>query len=390
MDMKRFFSVLLLAGASVFCAYAQLSGAGYYRVKNAKTGRYMSLRDDKSRGVHAASTTADCGAMATSRLDNIKYDPGSVFYLEHISGESYNVVGQGTSLHDIINYYIYLTPVGKYYKAWQEEKGQRVCLSDPADSYEEGYVTTSSNNTNWEIIPLDGSNEYMGIKPTMSVGGKHYAAVFAGYPFTLDSGMKAYYICKIDEYRGLVVYKELTGIVPAKTPVLIECSSTEVVDNKVTPVVSSLSVPSDNKAKGVYFCIGNPWSGHFNSTVFQPEGMRVLSLGSDGKLALTTSEDYLTTVDIEKEDESGQNLSVMAISANSWYLPVSNSAPSELKLVTEKEYATGVENVTASEATAYNVYTLEGVQVRKNAKTLDGLTRGVYVVNGKKIVVGNK
>lgn len=390
MDMKRFFSVLLLAGASVFCAHAQLDGAGYYRVKNAKTGRYMSLRDNKSRGTDASSMTADCGAMATSLLDNIKYDPGSVFYLEHISGESYNVVGQGTSLYDIVNYYIYLTPVGKYYKAWQEEKGQRVYLADPTDKYDEGYVTNTSNNTNWEIIPIDGNNEYVGVKPTVSVGGKHYAAVFAGYPYTLGSGMKAYYISKIDEYRGLAVYKELTGTVPAKTPVLIECSSAEVENNKVTPVVNSMAVPSDNKAKGVYFCTGNIWSSHYNSTKFLPETMRVLSLDSDGKLALTTSEDHLTSVYINKLDESNLNLSVLAIPANSWYLPVSSSAPAELKLVTETEYATGVESVAVSDDTTYNVYTLEGVQVRKNAKSLDGLTRGVYIVNGKKVVVGNK
>ena len=101
-----------------------MDGAGYYRVKNVSTGRYMSLSDDHSRGVNIASTSADCGAMATSSVwEDISHDPGSVFYLDHISGESYNVVGQGTSLYSIIQYYIYLSPVGKYWKAWQEDKG---------------------------------------------------------------------------------------------------------------------------------------------------------------------------------------------------------------------------------------------------------------------------
>ena len=118
--MKKRLFLLLLGCATMLGAQAQLSGAGYYRVKNVSTGRYMSLSDNHSRGVNFASTSADCGAMATSSIwEDISHDPGSVFYLDHISGESYNVVGQGTSLYGIIQYYIYLSPVGKYYKAWQ-------------------------------------------------------------------------------------------------------------------------------------------------------------------------------------------------------------------------------------------------------------------------------
>ena len=119
-------------------AQAQLSGAGYYRVKNVTSGRYMSLSDNQSRGVDFNSCTADCGAMQTSKImDNIYSDPGSIFYLDHISGVSYNVIGQGTSLHDIINYYIYISPVGSFYKIYQEQKGQRITLSDFDDVEED-------------------------------------------------------------------------------------------------------------------------------------------------------------------------------------------------------------------------------------------------------------
>ena len=85
--MKKRLFLLLLGCATMLGAQAQLSGAGYYRVKNVSTGRYMSLSDDHSRGVNFASTSADCGAMATSSIwEDISHDPGSVFYLDHISG----------------------------------------------------------------------------------------------------------------------------------------------------------------------------------------------------------------------------------------------------------------------------------------------------------------
>lgn len=389
--MKKRLFTLVLATAALVSANAQLNGAGYYRVKNASSNRYMSLVDNTSRGVSTVSTSADCGAMATSSVwDNISHDPGSVFYLEHISGESYNVVGQGTSLHDIINYYIYLTPVGSHYKAWQQESGQRVTLTDNTEDDDViSYVTTTGTASNWDIIPIDATNNYIGVKPTVTVGSKHYAAVFAGYPYTLGAGMKAYYICKIDEAKGVAVYKEITGTVPAKTPVLIECSSTETSGNVLTPVVSDAAVPADNAAKGVYFCWGDRWSGHYNSTKFEAGSMRVLALTSDGKLAATTSTEHLTDVMLKERKDDGSHYTQLAIPANSWYLPVSASAPSKLVLMSESDYTTGIKDIAAAvpSTSAYTVFTLEGKQVLKNAKNLSGLSKGIYIVNGKKVVI---
>lgn len=387
--MKKRLFLLLLGCATMLGAQAQLSGAGYYRVKNVSTGRYMSLSDDHSRGVDFNSCTADCGAMQTSKImDNIYSDPGSIFYLDHIGGVSYNVVGQGTSLHDIINYYIYISPVGSYYKIYQEQKGQRITLSDLDDAEEdESYVATTGGKTTWYITPLNKTDNYIGVKPTISVGDKHYAAVFTGYPYTLGAGMKAYYINKVIEKEGVVIIKELTGTIPAKTPVLIECSSTDISKNQITPGLSSVAVPSDNVAKGVYFCLGDRWSAHYNSTKFDPSTMRVLSLNTYGNLAVSTSTQNLKTVMIEPKGADGKHLTITAIPANSWYIPVSSSAPSELKLVTAEQYATGIKDITVKPASLYNVYTLEGVQIKKNAASISDLHQGIYIINGKKVVI---
>jgi hypothetical protein len=49
---------------------------------------------------------------------------------------------------------------------------------------------------------------------------------------------------------------------------------------------------------------------------------------------------------------------------------------------------TAVEGINADDnGSCGNVYNLSGQLVRKNANTLGGLTKGVYIINGKKMVV---
>lgn len=48
---------------------------------------------------------------------------------------------------------------------------------------------------------------------------------------------------------------------------------------------------------------------------------------------------------------------------------------------------TGIGSVTTGSCNTGNVYSISGVLVRRNAKNLDGLKQGIYICNGKKIVV---
>ena len=48
-------------------------------------------------------------------------------------------------------------------------------------------------------------------------------------------------------------------------------------------------------------------------------------------------------------------------------------------------YTTGIRSICLTQPT--DVYTLTGNKVRTNTMTLKGLPRGVYVVNGRKVVV---
>lgn len=48
---------------------------------------------------------------------------------------------------------------------------------------------------------------------------------------------------------------------------------------------------------------------------------------------------------------------------------------------------TGIGSVTTGSRNTGNIYSISGVLVRRNAQNLDGLKQGIYICNGKKIVV---
>lgn len=298
---------LLFALAFVIAlpALADLDANGYYRVQNAFTKRYALLKDDKG-SVDVGSTSADvaalelyAGSMATLS------DPSSVFYVSKAptGNNRYDIAGQGTSVHSFMNVYIDILPVRKPYDGqncyyiYYTDSGVTRYLGDIWDDLNDSKGMASVNavgdDRKWYFDPIDAdSDQYFGIAPTVNTQGKYYYPLYAAFPFSAcSSGMKFYTITEIDK-RGAVIYKEITGTVPASTPVIVECSYPDVWDNKLnlggTPEAGAAS---GNLLKGVYF--NNPLPLHYNRVAYDRETMRVLG-SIDGRLAFVESDiDFL-------------------------------------------------------------------------------------------------
>ena len=392
--MKKITLLLLLACISIGTMHAQVKGNGYYRIQNATTERYMSLTTTETKGISMQTTTVECQALLTKKKwDDVSTDLGTIFYIENKGGDQYNIKNQGSSLYDMINYYIRL----KYYKdanvyrAWQSKSGGTVYLSDNYEytlGRDTGYVDNNTPETlNWKITAVDCEDNYLGVKPTMSANGKYYASYYAGFPFSVASpNMKIYYISNIDEKEGTATYKELTGIIPASTPVIIECGSENPAENKLKPELTNPTAVKDNIMKGVYFCVGLRMSAHFTSTKFEPTTMRLLSIDENGSLVLNNDEANAYTVMIKEGASRPYKYPyIKAIPHNTAYLPVSANCPKSLKLVKE---TTGISNITlGNDNKPANVYNMEGKIVKENATSVEGLPEGIYIFKNKKYVV---
>lgn len=392
--MKKLIFSIALACISGLTAHAQFNGKGYYRIKNATTQRYMSLCDNHSRGVHVASTSVDAGALVTKKnFNEVVTDPGTVFYIENVSGANYNISSQGANVYNMIQYYIRLTKATDgTYTAWQVDNGQVIVLSDENDFFEGedvSFVNSLTKTTQkWYILPVNTEENYLGVKPNIEANGKYYATFFAETPFSFaSSGMRALYISELKS-SGAAIYKEIKGIIPAKTPVIIECSSKDPAKNKLKIEATSPSSIKDNLLTGVYFGLGMKATSHYNCTAFDAKSMRVLGLSKDGSLELNNEDTYMADIMIK----IGSNYEytypyIKAIPHNTAYVKVSSSVPAHLKLFAEGDPAAGINDIEYTDDKPATIYNINGMVVREKATSTEGLPKGIYIFKGKKVVI---
>lgn len=352
----------------------QLDGDGFYRVQNVDTERYISIIDNTSY-TQIATTSPDVSSLVTRKgFENISGDPSTVFYIEYKGTRSsddnkyYDLQGQGTDIYEISAHYLYIRYFSayNYYRAWAEESGQSFYISDEKGDYDPGYVSTNRSYKNWYILPVSSTGDnYFGISPTVEANGKYYATMYCGFPMqAISEGVKFYYICGVKNETAY--YKEIDGVVPAKTPVLIECASSDPSENRVDMVTGSYTAISGNYLGGVMFhaFLNNH---DVNATLYDEDTMRVLGTLSDGSIGFVKA----SASDFDDE----------ALPANTAYLKVSSGEADELPL---DDYTNGISEVTLDTDNNAPVYSLSGIMI---SDTTDGLPKGVYIKNNKKVVI---
>lgn len=373
--------VALMSCIAATC-YAQWTQNGYYRVLNQSTERYITIRDNYAK-VSTVSTSVDLGALQTlKKFNNVVSDPSSIIYIRYEkSPNQYSLASQGTDTRTITGQYLTITKSrtnSNAYWAYGSSNGMTIYLSDTKSLRESSEVGSNSGpndlERNWYILPVqkEVDNQYFGITPEVEYNGKYYATIYAYFPFKLSDDMKAYSI--IDSNNQAAVYKEITGTIPMGTPVLIECSSPTADGNRIDIVDEDIAALSGNKLVGQWFCCHK--DGHINRKEYSSSTMRVLGLKKDGKLG------FIKAANTYLSQDNGKYY----LPANKAYLPVSSSAANELTLMTEDEYS-GINTISVEETHNSGVYTLTGTLIRKRNESSGNLPKGIYIINGKKVIV---
>lgn len=395
--------IILLLSVLAFTSVASVHGAtfteGYYRIQNVMYGNpYLALLDDTGSVTINGSGIANSDLFAIRMLfdneaNNIMSNPATVVHIYEDSANpgKYICSAQGVSTKDLTSYPFLLDEMPRqgvgFYRisATRSASHTTVVLNgamdrDDNDEYEDsGHVATKSSNNSryWYIHSVQsGTDQYFGFSPKLHVNGKYYQTFYAEFPFRIvSSGVKVYYVSDI--WRGNAVIRQVADgtVVPAATPVFVECSSSSSSSNQVQPVLQSATALSGNLLRGVYFryyyCPEGSSNIHNNRTAFDPNTMRVLRVTSDGTLAFVSN---------PSEAANG----TYYLPANEAYLTVPAGTAAVLPVITYSEYVTGIKNAKADATTSSDdaVYTINGVRVY-NTKTLP---HGIYIKGGRKVV----
>lgn len=359
--------LISLTSLLTLAASADYTAPGYYRVENYKTKRYVSVIDNRGR-IDIANTTADLQAIQLQRdYNEVCCDPASILYVTPKGGNEYQIDAQGTGIHQIIQHYVKLNENGSYngqklYRAYGELNGVVKYLGDseffPTDL---GVMATNASGDyiKWLILPISAtSDNWFGVRPTVSVGGKHYATMYGSFSYSpYSSGIKSYYVKTVD--NGIVVIDEISGTVPSDTPVLIECSSVEATNNRLN-IGGSASPVTGNKLQGVYFC--NHEGAHINRVEYDKNTMRVLGTCSDGRLGFVTS------------------TSLQYIPKNTAYITVPAGSPAQYPVMTQAEYDNFVKTLpTAVSLTPSSLTLTEGQSSTLNVTFTPATATGATV-----------
>lgn len=375
--MKRIFTLLFIAG-NIAAANAQIT-PGFYHVKNATTGRCMIMTDYTKGNTDAVAGRIDLRAVETNKNSEIvSTHPGAVCYVSPVSGGKYDVAAQGTSISKLTGGTVYpiltkqddgsYTIIGSY-------GGITIMLGDRSNPdrsggyYDEGALTevTTLERGTWELLPIGrtATGEFIGIKPEVQTAdGTWWGSFFASFAFDLHStGMKAFYVDTVTDTDFTL--KEITGTIPAETPVLIQCASNDYTQNIIMPKTSN-DLPIHPYMGGWYF--DRTTADHFNAKAYDKNSMRVLGVDENGKLMF-----HVAPASYLKEEKY--------LPHNKAYVVVTSSAAETLY----EKGATGINEIqinTEVETEKEGTFNLKGQRVNE-----DITTPGVYIQNGKKVII---
>ena len=328
---------MLLAMLSHLYVAAKLEGSGYYRIWNAavlaknKEKAYCCVSCDSYYMNTSAGTDQK---IASIPLYPEKYsftDPAAIIYVQMPDAtHKFDLSAQGVWVSQLLDGSS-LTLSGNTdgnYVLTGKVQGVETPVYSTSQKFgiygPKYYVLTSSNSdTSYKFwgadkVDSESAQNYFGVKPTLSAKGKYYAPFYVSFPFeTASDGMKVYYVSKMN--KSGYTLEEINGIIPAATPVLIECSSDDPSKNRLKlhePGTRGVRV-ADNKLKGVYFCNPDLEISQYKhaATEFKAESMRIWKVVND---ELVLSDDGSSLVDAEYVP----GVPYLCLNANQSYLPV--------------------------------------------------------------------
>ena len=312
--------------------------------------------------------------IGTTRAEN-RINQGQTYYL--ISGNLKKVDPSGTA-HNPAN------PMGTAHNEYDGTEAKFDFVNNNTnDQYWGPELPVTKDAAMWILEEVNNTN-YFGVKPSANMrgrDGKYYTTLYVDFPFKIVGDVKAYTIEGVDAKNAQGYYfakvKELAqqgDTVPAQTAVVLECNSTNPADNKLLPTGDETPEQSNNRLCGTFF------GGSINGMTVKDGAGNDYNVTHDNIRAFNiNTADSRNPIGFYKVKNNVTN-----IPGNKAFLVLTSTEAQAKSFVLEFEDGgtTGIETIENSQKSTDN-----GVYYDLQGRRVENPTRGIYIVNGKKVVI---
>ena len=312
--------------------------------------------------------------IGTTRAEN-RINQGQTYYL--ISGNLKKVDPSGTA-HNPTN------PMGTAHNEYDGTEAKFDFVNNNTnDQYWGPELPVTKDAAMWILEEVNNTN-YFGVKPSANMrgrDGKYYTTLYVDFPFKIVGDVKAYTIEGVDAKNAQGYYfakvKELAqqgDTVPAQTAVVLECNSTNPADNQLLPTGDEKPKTSNNRLCGTFF------GGSINGLTVKHGAGNDYNVTHDNIRAFNiNAADSRNPIGFYKVKNNVTN-----IPGNKAFLVLTSTEAQAKSFVLEFEDGgtTGIETIENSKRS-----TDDGVYYDLQGRRVENPTRGIYIVNGKKVVI---
>ncbi len=304
-----------------------------------------------------------------------RINQGQTYYL--ISGALKKVDPSGTAYNPA-------NPTGTAHNEYDETEAKFDFVNNnTTDEYFGPELPVTGDAAMWILEKVDDTN-YFGVKPSANMkgrDGKYYTTLYVDFPFKIVGDVKAYTIEGVDAKNAQGYYfakvKELAqqgDTVPAQTAVVLECNSTNPADNQLLPTGDEKPKTSNNRLCGTFF------GGSINGLTVKDGAGNDYNVTHDNIRAFNiNTADSRNPIGFYKVKNNVTN-----IPGNKAFLVLTSTEAQAKSFVLEFEDGgtTGIETIENSKNS-----TDDGVYYDLQGRRVENPTRGIYIVNGKKVVI---
>lgn len=225
----------------------------------------------------------------------------------------------------------------------------------------------------WIIEPVgESSNNYFGVTTADKMKGKnnkYFTTLYTDFPMKIIDNINAYVVESvgtIGEEKGYAKCTKIASqgeIIPAQTPIILELETTQSNANRLLPIASSNTIATNNILKAIFFDEAK--------TTVETNGktIRVFNINPN-----TSVRNPLGFYRYRGTTVKG-NKAFLLVDANT------SGAKLDGYDMENEETTAGIEEVATPKTNNETVYyDLQGRRVEKP-------NRGIYIVNGKKVII---